>query len=140
MAKGYHPVDRDQVAAGRSSGAPGDRGGGGSPEYVGVSCRAPDGGPTGCSPSDRTSMRQRVQRVTAGSRSVRDRPRCHIAGRLTLLSLCKLTCWSRMAGSSLLTYCRWSWMRGITCRTLTVALLVTGLICRRREDGTYLSS
>jgi len=36
-----------------------------------------------------------------------------------------------MAGSSLLTHCRPPpWMRGITGRTLTVALLMTELICR----------
>jgi|tagenome__1003787_1003787.scaffolds.fasta_scaffold20975424_2 hypothetical protein len=36
-----------------------------------------------------------------------------------------------MAGESLLAHYRPPWRRGITGRTLTVALLMTGLICRR---------
>jgi hypothetical protein len=46
-----------------------------------------------------------------------------------------------MDGSSLLTHGRPPWMRGITGRTLTVALLMTELTCRRlTRKGTYLSS
>jgi hypothetical protein len=56
-----------------------------------------------------------------------DGRRWHFARRLSLLSPCR----SRMAGSSLVTLCRPPRMRGIRGRTLTVALLMTELICRR---------
>lgn len=71
-----------------------------------------------------------AERFASVARTEGSAPRWHLAVRLTVFIPCRLSCWSRMAGTSPLMRCWPPRMGGTTSTTPTVTSFVTGLIGR----------